>query len=55
MPNFRNFIELSDTDGDGVYDMYDQDNNTRDGVPIDENGVMLNPIYLDSNGVTIKA
>ena len=56
MPNFRNCSPgYPDTDGDGVYDMYDQDNNTRDGVPIDENGVMLNPIYLDSNGVTIKA
>ena len=33
-----------DTDGDGVSDDIDQDNNTRSGVPVDENGVMLNPI-----------
>ena len=28
---------------------------TREGVPVDENGVMLNPIYLEDNGVTIKS
>lgn len=44
-----------DTDGDGVPDLDDQDNNTREGVPVDEFGVMLNPVYLDDNGVTIKA
>jgi len=44
-----------DTDGDGVPDLEDQDNNTRDGVPVDENGVMLNPIYLDDNEITVKA
>jgi|GEM_PF-1638129 len=48
-----NFV-LSDTDGDGVTDNIDQDNNTRSGVPVDDNGVMLNPVYLDENGVTIK-
>ena len=44
-----------DTDGDGVVDSVDQDNSTREGVPVDENGVMLNPIYLDENGYTIKS
>ena len=44
-----------DTDGDGVFDSIDLDNNTRQGVPVDENGVMLNPIYLDENGVTVKS
>ena len=46
---------LKDSDGDGVTDDIDQDNSTRQGVPVDENGVMLNPIYLDENGVTIKS
>lgn len=49
-----NFIG-ADTDGDGVTDDIDQDNGTRSGAPVDENGVMLNPLYLDENGVTIKA
>ena len=44
-----------DSDGDGVGDDDDLDNSTRRGVPVDENGVMLNPIYLDENGVTIKS
>lgn len=47
--------ENSDIDGDGVSDSNDQDNSTREGVPVDDNGVMLNPIYLDDNGRTIKA
>ena len=46
---------LEDTDGDGVPDSIDIDNSTREGVPVDEDGVMLNPIYLDDNGVTIKS
>ena len=46
---------LEDADGDGVPNSIDLDNNTRVGVPVDEDGVMLNPIYLDDNGVTIKA
>jgi len=50
-----NFEEKSDIDGDGIYDDFDLDNNTREGVPVDENGVMLNPIYLDENGITIKS
>jgi len=55
-PNFTNCSPgFSDTDGDGVIDSIDQDNSTREGVPVDENGVMLNPIYLDNNGVTIKS
>ena len=48
-------VLLNDADGDGITDDLDQDNNTRAGVPVDENGVMQNPIYLDENGVTIKA
>ena len=51
-----NFEKISiDTDGDGVSDDIDLDNSTREGVPVDEDGVMLNPIYLDENGVTIKS
>lgn len=49
-----NFV-IADSDGDGVLDENDNDNNTRSGVPVDSNGVMINPIYLDDNGVTIKA
>ena len=48
-------ISLTDSDGDGVLNIVDQDNNTRIGVPVDANGVMLNPVYLDENGVTIKS
>ena len=33
-----------DSDGDGVTDDIDKDNTTRKGVPIDEFGVMLNPV-----------
>ena len=44
-----------DVDGDGVLNEIDNCSYTRLGVPIDENGCMLNPIYLDSNGVTIKS
>jgi surface protein len=49
------FKQVPDKDGDGVPDDKDLDNNTRKGAPVDANGVMLNPIYLDKNGVTIKA
>ena len=45
----------NDSDEDGITDDLDQDNNTRAGVPVDDNGVMQNPIYLDENGVTIIA
>ena len=48
-------FEKIDTDGDGVTDDIDIDNSTRAGVPVDENGVMLNPVYRAENGVTIKA
>lgn len=44
-----------DVDRDGVVDDIDHEHNTREGVPVDENGVMQNPIYLDENGITIKA
>ncbi|MDG0967809.1 MAG: BspA family leucine-rich repeat surface protein, partial [Flavobacteriaceae bacterium] len=44
-----------DSDGDGVGDDDDLDNNTQSGFPVDENGVMLNPIFLDDNGITIKS
>lgn len=46
---------ITDSDGDGVPNNIDQDNNTRGGVEVDENGVMQNPIFLDENGITIKA
>tara|TARA_B100000780_G_scaffold163501_1_gene114315 strand:- start:1260 stop:2009 length:750 start_codon:yes stop_codon:yes gene_type:complete len=45
----------NDIDGDGILDDLDLDNNTRQGAKVDENGVMENPIYLDENGITIKA
>lgn len=44
-----------DSDGDGVVDIADSEKNTRVGVPVDKQGRMLKPIYLDSNMVTIKA
>lgn len=44
-----------DTDGDGVNDIYDQDNTTRQGAPVDQNGVMLNPVIIGANGFTIVA
>ena len=44
-----------DTDGDGILDEFDLENNTRQGAEVDENGVMINPIYLDENQITIKA
>lgn len=49
------FKQVPDKDGDGIPDDKDSDNNTRKGAPVDANGVMLNPVYLDKNGVTIKA
>ena len=45
----------TDTDGDGILDDFDLENNTRQGAEVDENGVMINPIYLDENQITIKA
>ena len=44
-----------DSDGDGVTDDTDQCPNTPEGDRVDENGCTIPPIYLDSNGVTIKA
>ena len=44
-----------DVDGDGILDDFDLDNTTRQGAEVDENGVMINPIYLDENQITIKA
>ncbi len=37
----------NDADGDGITNDLDQDNDTRMGVPVDDSGVMQNPIYLD--------
>ena len=44
-----------DDDQDGVVNCQDQQKNTRSGVPVDGNGIMLNPIYLHENGITIKS
>lgn len=52
--NIAGSFRLSDIDGDGVTDEFDLDNETRPDAPVDENGVMLNPVYLDTNGVTVK-
>ena len=43
-----------DSDGDGVSDANDLEPDTRIGAPVDENGVMLPPIVLDDNGVTVR-
>ena len=48
-------FKLMDSDGDGVSDDVDTCSDTRDGIPVDDNGCMLNPIYLDDNGITIKS
>jgi len=48
-------FELLDTDGDGVTDGVDTCPDTPSGVKVDTNGCTLSPIYLDDNGVTIKA
>ena len=45
--NNNTSVLLNDIDGDGITNDIDKDNNTRQGVPVDENGVMQNPIYLD--------
>ena len=44
-----------DVDGDGILNDFDLDNTTRQGAEVDANGVMINPIYLDDNKITIKA
>jgi len=43
-----------DTDGDGVMDDMDTCPDTPSGETVDENGCS-NPLYLDSNGITIKS
>ncbi|MGB0294687.1 MAG: BspA family leucine-rich repeat surface protein [Flavobacteriaceae bacterium] len=48
-------FELLDTDGDGYNDDVDQCPDTPAGAVVDENGCQIPPIYLDENGVTIKA
>src|SRR5680860_671325 len=47
------FEEL-DTDGDGVMDSVDTCPNTPSGETVNPNGCALSPIYLGSNGTTIK-
>ena len=47
-------FKLMDSDGDGVTDDIDTCPDTPSGRIVDENGCS-NPIYLDSNGVTIKS
>ena len=37
------------------FDELSQEYTTRKEVPVDENGVVQNPIYLGDNGVTVKA
>ena len=44
-----------DTDGDGITDDKDTCADTPEGVVIDTDGCPLPAIYLDANGVTIKA
>ena len=44
-----------DADGDGVADADDTCADTAEGAEVDENGCLVNAIYLDENGVTIKA
>ena len=44
-----------DTDGDGVSDDIDTCADTPEGTTVDENGCAVTFIYLDENGVTIKA
>jgi surface protein len=53
--NITAIFSMEDDDNDGVNNSLDQESNTREGVPVDENGVMLSPIYLDENGFTIKS
>ena len=44
-----------DTDGDGVSDDLDTCADTPEGATVDENGCVVNALYLDENGITIKA
>ena len=45
----------NDSDVNGASDESYQEYNTRKEVPVDENGVVQNPIYLADNGITVKA
>ena len=45
----------NDSDVNPVFDQLSQEYKTRKEVPVDENGVVQNPIYLAENGVTVKA
>mgnify|MGYP000038182321 CR=1 FL=1 len=44
-----------DTDGDGVSDDLDTCADTPEGTTVDENGCAVTFLYLDENGITIKA
>ncbi|MFM1878376.1 MAG: hypothetical protein RLZZ241_1242 [Bacteroidota bacterium] len=46
---------ILDADGDGVTDALDSCADTPEGVPVNETGCALSPVYLDENGVTVKA
>ena len=59
-------LDLTDTDGDGVIDMLDQDNETPEGAPVDTRGIALDsdgdgvPDYEDAEpysppGMTVDA
>ena len=48
-------FKLMDSDGDGITDDVDTCPDTPSGETVDENGCIPNPLYLDSNGVTIKS
>ena len=45
----RPVFDLTDTDGDGVIDMLDQENDTQEGAPVDTRG-----IALDSDGDGVR-
>ena len=52
--NVSAVFEEIDTDGDGVMDSVDTCPNTTSGETVNPNGCVMSPIYLDSNGITIK-
>jgi len=52
--NVSAVFEEIDTDGDGVMDSVDTCPNTPSGETVNSNGCVMSPIYLDSNGITIK-
>ena len=45
----------NESDVNPDFDELSQEYTTRKEVPVDENGVVQNPIYLGDNGVTVKA